>query len=66
MAMKGYTVFHKLLQYLSSSITEASPLDFFTQDTRWEGLSYSSAEMQSVYSTAPADYNVGQHEKPLL
>ena len=30
---------------------------FHTQDTRW-WVSYSSAEMQSVYSTAPADWAV--------
>ena len=43
----------------SSSITGTSPSDCIAsyQDTRWGevGGSYSSAEMQSVYSTAPAD-----------
>ena len=39
---------------LNSSITRDSPSGY--QDTRWEQRSYSSAEMQSVYSTAPADW----------
>ena len=42
---------------LSCSITGASPSDCLVsyQDTRW-GISYHYAEVQSVYSTAPADW----------
>ena len=42
----------------SSYITRTSPSDFlvsYIQDTRWGGGSYSSEEVQSVYSTVPAD-----------
>ena len=44
----------------SSSITVASPSGCLVlyQDTRWGGVGrfYLSAEVQSVYSTAPADW----------
>ena len=42
----------------SSNITGISPSDCLVsyQDTRWGGGSYPSAEKQSVYSTAPADW----------
>ena len=42
----------------SSSITGASPLDCFGsyQDTCWESITPLPAEMQSVYSTFPADW----------
>ena len=42
----------------SSSITGTSLSDCLVSyhDTRWGGGSYSSAEKQSVYSTAPADW----------
>ena len=43
----------------NSSITRASQSDCLVsyQDTRWSGEgSYSSAEMQSLYSTVPADW----------
>ena len=41
----------------SFSITEATPLDCLVsyQDTRW-GESYSSTEIWSLISTAPADW----------
>ena len=43
----------------SSSITGTSALYCFVsyQDTRWKG-SYSSEEIQTVYSTAPADWKI--------
>ena len=36
------------------------------RDTRWVGESYSSAEMQSVYSTAQADYLIDVRESRSL
>ena len=47
----------------SSSIAGTSPSDCLVsyQDTRWGGGgSYPSAEKQSVYSTAPADWAIYQ------
>ena len=38
----------------NSRITETSPWDCHIQDIRWEKF-YPSAEMQSMYSAAPAD-----------
>ena len=51
MAMKGCSTFPKI-----SSVTGTSPSDCLVsyQDTRWEGFLF--AEVQSVYSTAPADW----------
>ena len=44
----------------SSSITGASSSDYLMsyQDTRWEVEFYSSAEKQSVFSTAPANWAI--------
>ena len=53
----GNEVLHCIPQ--SSSIIETSPSDclmLYIQDTLWEGRSYPSAENQSVYSAAPADW----------
>ena len=52
----------------SSSIAGISPSDCLVsyQDTRWEGGSYPSAEKQSVYSTAPADWTCKQMNSELF
>ena len=44
----------------SSSITGTSPLDFLVsyQEHSLVGGSYPSAEVQSVYSTAPTDWTI--------
>ena len=51
----------------TSSITEASPSDYLAskQDTRW-GEYYPSAEMQSEYSAAPADWAIKIDDLPML
>ena len=52
MAMKGYSAFPQ-----SSSITGTLPSDCFVSYPGYSsGESYPSAEVQSVYSTAPADW----------
>ena len=52
MAMKGYSAFPK-----APNITGTSPIRLFSVLSRTliGGVSYPSAEVQSVYSTAPAD-----------
>ena len=68
MAIKGYSAFPKTPALLES---HRQIVKSYILDTRWWGF-YSSAEMQSVYSTAPADcaprildvYNVLQFTKP--
>ena len=51
MAMKGYSAFPKA----PASLEPYHQIVYcHIQDTRW-GWSYPSAEVQSVYSTAPAD-----------
>ena len=49
-----------VLHITKGSKTGASPSDYQMsyQDTHWVGVSYHSAEVQSVYSTAPADWAV--------
>ena len=53
MAIKGYSTFPK-----SSGITGASPDCLVSYAGHLLGKSYPSAEMQSVYSIAPADWAI--------
>ena len=50
MTKKRYSTFSKV-----SGLEPHYQMQFIIQDTRWEG-SYPSAEMQSVYCIAPADW----------
>ena len=54
MAMKGYSAFPKAPALLEPHHQIVS---CHIQDTRWGG-SYSSAEVPSVYSTAPANWAI--------
>ena len=56
MAMKEYSAFPQ-----SSSITETSPSDCLVSYPGYSlgGGSYLSAQMQSMYSTAPSDWATG-------
>ena len=53
MVMKGYSAFPKAPALLEP---HHQIVKCHIQDTRWRGGSYPSAEVQSVYSTAPADW----------
>ena len=53
----------EVLHISQSSRTGASPSDGFIQDIRWV-WSYSSAEMESVYSAAPAHWDPWKRHEP--
>ena len=55
MAIKGYSTFPKAPALLEP---HHQIIYCHIQDTRWGGGSYPSAEKQSVYSTAPADWAI--------
>ena len=55
MAMKGYSAFPKVPALLEP---HQQIVYCHIQDTRWRVGSYPSAEKQSVYSIAPADWAI--------
>ena len=61
MAMKGYSTFPKAL----ASLEPHPQLFFVISRTRGGGGSYLSAEVQLVYSTAPADWATKKVDMPL-
>ena len=60
MAMKEYSAFPKAQALLEP---HHQIVQYHIEDARWQGGSYPSAEMQTVYSAAPANWACGNKDK---